>query len=148
MSETSPSAIQASKDLAAWIHAQLSGSDELATLLGDPARLYDYVPDDPVYPYLTYGPMRTTDLSGDGVCVLSHALSLHVWSRYSGRAEVLQVLAQITTLLGAASAREAYPALIGALVTYSDTFRAPDGRTLHGLLRLNFTTHHDLETTP
>ena len=40
------------------IHALLSGHEEVQTVLGSPPRLYDSPPEDPVFPYLTYGPMR------------------------------------------------------------------------------------------
>jgi len=38
--------------------------------------------------------------------------------------------------------------VISVTIVYTDVFRAPDTRTLHGILRLNITTQTELETSP
>lgn len=81
------------------IHALLSGHEEVQTVLGSPPRLYDNPPEDPVFPYLTYGPMRSEDISADGALMSAHTLTLHIWSRYGGRAQVMEILAVVTGVL-------------------------------------------------
>lgn len=55
------------------IHNRLSTDLGVQAELGDPPRLYDSAPEDPIFPYLTYGDMKSEDEGGDGV---SLALSL------------------------------------------------------------------------
>ncbi len=124
------------KDLAKAVHGRLAGHTGIHAVLGDPPRLYDSPPEDPVFPYLTYGDMRSEDLSGDGIGVMTHAFSLHLWSRYAGRSEVLDCV----TLVAGALSSEPLPLEGGEvglpIILYTDVLRAADGRTLHGLIRV------------
>jgi hypothetical protein len=132
---------QAALTLQADIHSALSDTLAVALALGDPVRAYDDPPDSPIYPYLTYGNVRSTDTSGDRAPQSTHQISLHVWSRYSGRSEVLDLMRLIETALDAGLPHTVTP-------LYLDVFRAPDGITFHGLLRLSVTlsTPLSLET--
>jgi len=130
------SAIEVSKA----IHALLSDDVAVQAVLGTPPRLYDNPPEDPVFPYLTYGPMRSEDNSGDGVVISTHTLTLHIWSRYGGRAQVMEVLAAVTGVLQDGSLTLPEASLVRAQVSYTDIFRAPDGLTLHGLIRFSLIT--------
>lgn len=121
------------------IHAALSDNLAVAVALGDPIRAYDDTPDSPVYPYLTYGNVRSTDTSGDGAPQSTHQISLHLWSRYSGRSELLDLMRLVETALDAELPQTVTP-------LYLDVFRAPDGITFHGLLRLSVTLRQ--EATP
>ena len=70
-------------------------------------------------------------------------MTLHIWSRYAGRAEVMEVLSAVTTALEDAPLNLTGIALARAQVTYTDIFRAPDGQTLHGLIRYALTTDEE-----
>lgn len=129
------------QSVAKAIHTALTNDISVQSLLGNPPRLYDHVPEDPIYPYLSYGDMRSTDVGGDNRPMTSHALSLHIWSRYSGRAEIMQCLAAVTDALESETFVLTDANLVSANILYTDHFRAPDGRTLHGLIRVNITTH-------
>jgi len=69
-------------------------------------------------------------------------MTLHLWSRYTGRAEILGLLSQVSHALQADVLTIAADDLSirSATAIYSDVLRAPDGRTQHGLLRISFTT--------
>lgn len=123
------------------IHAALSDNLSVSLALGDPLRAYDDAPDNPVYPYLTYGNVRSTDTSGDGAPQSNHQISLHLWSRYAGRTEVLDLMRLVETALGADLLHTVTP-------LYLDVFRAPDGLTFHGLLRLSVTLISQQEVSP
>lgn len=123
------------------IHAALSDNLSVSLALGDPLRAYDDAPDNPVYPYLTYGNVRSTDTSGDGAPQSNHQISLHLWSRYAGRTEVLDLMRLVETALGADLPHTVTP-------LYLDVFRAPDGLTFHGLLRLSVTLSSPQEVSP
>ena len=134
------------KELAKAVHAVLRDNPAVRFALGGaidaPPRLYDAAPEDPVYPYLTYGALRSEDIGADATPLASHQMTLHLWSRYTGRAEVLGLLSQVTHVLQAEtlSAASEGISIRSAVAIYSDVLRAPDGRTQHGLLRLSFTT--------
>ncbi|MEE9347597.1 MAG: DUF3168 domain-containing protein [Robiginitomaculum sp.] len=126
--------------LAAAVHNALSNDLAIQSQLGQIPRLYDYVPEDPIYPYLTYGALRIVDESGDDSPLTGHTMTLHIWSRYGGRAEVLDILNAVRRVVesGAVSPNDAR--LVGANVLYMDSFRTSDGRGLHGLIRVSFKT--------
>ena len=84
--------------------------------------------------------MRTVDIGGDETSLHSHILTLHVWSRYGGRAEAINILRAVTQVVLTRAFELGDIHLVRRQILYSDIFRAPDGRTLHGLLRLSFTT--------
>jgi len=109
-------------------------------VLGNAPRLYDHLPEDPIFPYLTYGPMRTQDISGDEALLQTHILSLHMWSRYGGRNEVINIIEAISKAVNERPFDLGDIHLVRKHILYSDIMRAPDGRTLHGLIRLSFTT--------
>lgn len=121
------------------IHVALSDNLAISLALGDPVRAYDDPPDNPVFPYLTYGNVRSTDTSGDGAPQSTHQISLHIWSRYSGRSELLDLMRLVEAALDADLPHTVTP-------LYLDVFRAPDGLTFHGLLRLSVILI--METTP
>lgn len=127
-------------ELAKAIHSTLSANIAVQSILGNPPRLYDHPPEDPVYPYLSYGPMRSEDIGGDTSPMTAHSLTLHIWSRYSGRAEVLNGLSAVSGGLETENISLSTGKLISSHIVFTDNFRAPDGRTLHGIIRLHVTT--------
>lgn len=132
--------IKSALNICEAIHNLLTQDITVQALLGQPPRLYDHPPDDPIFPYLTYGPMRSQDESGDGAIINIHTMTLHLWSRYSGRAEVMQILDALTQALRRGPLTLKDVSLVQAQVTYTDIFRAPDGLTLHGLIRFSLMT--------
>ena len=132
--------IAAAIEVSKAIHALLSDHMGVQAVLGTPPRLYDNPPEDPIFPYLTYGPMRSEDISADGAVMSAHTLTLHIWSRYGGRAQVMEVLAAVTGALQSGALSLPNINLARAQVSYTDIFRAPDGLTLHGLIRFSLTT--------
>lgn len=127
-------------DISKALHALLSADETVQAVLGTTPRLYDNPPEDPIFPYLTYGPMRSEDISADGAVIKAHTLTLHIWSRYGGRAQVMEVLAAVTGALQSGELALQGVNLVRAQISYTDIFRAPDGLTLHGLIRFSLTT--------
>ncbi len=132
-------------ELATAVHAVLRDDPAVQYVLGGandaPPRLYDAAPEDPVFPYLTYGPLRSEDIGADDTPLASHQMTLHLWSRYAGRAEVLNLLSQVTHALRADVVTAAGALDVRSVsAIYADVLGAADGRTKHGLLRLAFTT--------
>lgn len=131
------------QEIARVVHQVLSDSTLITDSLGTPPRLYDHAPEDPVFPYLSYGAMRFQDLGGDETTLQSYQMTLHLWSRYAGRSEILSLVEQVKTVLSddaAFETRLTTQNLVSVSLLYSDILRAPDGRTHHGLLRLSILT--------
>ena len=141
------------KELVKIVHRALRDDPVVQYSLGGttdvPPRLYDAAPEDPVYPYLTYGPLRSEDIGADDTPLKVHQMTLHLWSRYTGRAEVLALLGQVSNALSVSNLVETSGVSVrSAAPIYSDVLRAPDGRTHHGLLRISFTTQPNEGETP
>ncbi len=135
------------REIAQALHSLLSSDVAVQAILGTPARLYDNPPEDPVFPYMTYGPMRSSDIGGDEADIQTHTLTLHLWSRYGGRAEVIDAISVVTSALGQHQSISDDPIqIVRSQVLYTDIFRDPDGQTLHGLIRFLLTTDQTPET--
>ncbi len=126
--------------LAAAIRAGAMADAGVKALLGDPARIYDDPPPDPVFPYVSLGRVESRSADVAGVSAIEHALTLHVWSRYGGRAETLDIIAALRAALHNAPLAVAGRTLVLLLAQFADVFRSGDGRTTHGVLRLRAIT--------
>ncbi len=134
-----------SKTLIEALHTRLSQDPKLQAVLGTPPRLYDHAPQDPIYPYLTYGAMRSEDISADDTALSAHTVNLHIWSRYAGRMEAVTILTELTQILEQTPLDLGLSKQVSANIVYTDIFRTPDGRTLHGILRINYTIQSETE---
>ncbi len=126
--------------LAKAIHSVLSNNIAVQSVFGQNPRLYDHVPEDPIFPYLTYGPLRSADIGGDDTPMTAHNMTLHLWSRYCGRAEIMNMLQAVTGAIENGNWQLSAGHLVSTNVIFTDQFRAPDGHTMHGIIRLNATT--------
>lgn len=120
------------------VRSALAADAGVKSWLGDPARLYDKPPDDPVFPYLTCG--RAESRPFDGEAVIEQVLHLHLWSRYAGRREAKEAAAAIRAALqDAAISAEGYRHT-NLRSTYTDVFQVRDGRTTQAIIRLRALT--------
>lgn len=132
--------MSADRAMAAAIHAAASAHAGVKEVLGDPARLYDLPPPDPVFPYATLGRVETRPVDASGGEAIEHALTLHVWSRYGGRAEAVDAVAALRAALHDAPIDVAGRRLVFLFAQFTDVFRSGDGVTTHGVLRLRALT--------
>lgn len=132
--------MSAERALAAAIRAAALEHAGVQALLGDPARIYDDPPQDPVFPYLTLGRLESRPADASASEATEHAVTLHVWSRYGGRAEALDVIGALRAALHDAALDVEDRRLVFLFATFADVFRSGDGRTTHGVLRLRALT--------
>lgn len=132
--------MSADRALAAAIRAAALEHAGVQALLGDPARIYDDPPEDPMFPYLTLGRVESRPADASASEATEHAVTLHVWSRYGGRAEALDVIGAVRTALHDAALDVEDRRLVFLFATFADVFRSGDGRTTHGVLRLRALT--------
>lgn len=111
--------------------------------------VYDHVPQAAdggsaaAFPYVTIGEARETQLNTDTAEGAEVALSIHVWSRYAGKAELQGIWQTVYETL---HRREASIAVSDYLCVYcefddGETLLDPDGITHHGVM--NFRCYLD-----
>lgn len=121
------------------LHAQLSADAGLAALLGAP-RIYDDVPRNPTFPYVTYGGSTVRDWSTGSDDGHEHIVTLHAWSRGAGRKPAHELLGALETALDQKALALDGHRLISLRHEFSDVRREADGETWHGVLRLRAIT--------
>lgn len=115
----------------------LSASAAVKAVLGDPVRIYDDVPENPVFPYGSFGPGQAID-AGDG-CHKGAEVFLQVdfWSRAIGYPEVKRIAAAAAGVLDAEIEIDGHEIVVHELIAV-DTQRGLDGRTREAKLRLRY----------
>ncbi|MBK3745622.1 DUF3168 domain-containing protein [Paraburkholderia aspalathi] len=113
------------------LFSRLTTNAALIALIGD--RVYDWVPENPTYPYVSFGPMDETSADADCVDAFEISMQLDVWSRSVGYEEARQVADVIRRALKAdLSLTE--NALVYLVHRQTRVFRDPDGLTSHAAL--------------
>lgn len=116
------------KEIQTAVYQTLSND---ATLKGMVTGIFDFVPENQAYPYVTIGdatevPFRTFGRNGSNT-----TLVLHIWSRYKGFSEGLDILAQLNSLLDAQPiAVDGYDTVY-LLYDSGEPMKDPDGITRH-----------------
>ncbi|MEQ1810692.1 MAG: DUF3168 domain-containing protein [Terricaulis sp.] len=124
--------------LAAAVRAAAMDDAGVQAIVAD--RVYDDPPPDVTFPYVTIGQIESRAIDASEREALEHGLTLHVWSRYGGRAEALQVIAALRGCLHNATLNVADRRLVLLFAQFADVFRSGDGITTHGVLRLKAIT--------
>lgn len=122
------------------VHTALSGDVTLQGFLGNPARIYDHVPQDATFPYLVMGEATAGAFDTKTEDGMEQRLSLHIWSRYRGLKETKEIMAAVIAVLDQASLVVAGHVLVLLRLDSSATFLDPDGLTRHGVQRFRAVT--------
>lgn len=131
--------VNASWALQQAVFARLTNDEVLTELLGG-ARVYDDVPVRAAFPYVTFAQGSERDWSTASETGAEHALVLHVYSRASGRNELLAIMEALRGLLHDAALALTGYRLINLRHEASDVRRENDGETYHGIVRLRAVT--------
>jgi hypothetical protein len=121
--------------LADGLVAALAAAPAVTALLGQ--RIYARAPRVPTYPCLAVSRMESRVLEGE---TLEHVVTLTAVSRFGGPEEARAVVAAVRAALHDARPVIAGRRLVNLRVAYADVFRAADGETTLGLLRLRAVT--------
>jgi len=103
-------------------------------------KIYDDVPRDTDFPYVTFGQSVERDWSTGTEEGCEHLVSLHVWSRFNGRREVLEISAVIQASLHDQTLNLSGNRLVNIRHDFSDARRDGDGETYHGIVRFRAVT--------
>ena len=131
---------QSTTALQTAIFTVLSADAQLKTILGDPPRILDFVPQQTVFPYITIGDIQTHDWSTATETGEDHRIVIHSFSRYNGRKESREIEKRLCELLHDAALPLAGHTLIRMHFLVSDILPEADGRTYHGLTRFRAIT--------
>ena len=132
--------MSAERALAAAIRAAVIADAGVKAVLGEPARVHDDHPPDPTFPYATFGGFQSRPADSSAQAAIEHVVTLHVWSRHGGRAETLDALGALRAALHDQTLALTGQRLVLLHATFTDVFRAGDGQTTHGILRLRAVT--------
>ena len=131
-------------DTANWalqksVFAALTGDGALLALLGGP-RVYDDVPQEAPFPYVTFGQTTARDWSTGTEEGEEHVLTLHVWSDGAGRRQANAILSEVRRVLKSTPLTLSGHRLINLRLEFAEARREADGETYHGLARYRAVT--------
>lgn len=111
--------------------------DALTQSPGVNYNVFDDIPQETSYPYInvgeaTSGPFDTKTFNG-----FETAIIVHSWSRYSGRAEVKEMMGSVYDVLHNTQLPVTGYNTVLCLFEFSETFLEDDGITRHGIQRFN-----------
>ena len=121
------------------IYAALIADGALTTLLGG-AHIYDDVPRGAQLPYVTFGQSTVRDWSTGTDPGHEHLFTMHVWTRVNGERQAHQIMSAIRDRLHDTTLPLSGFSLINLRHEFSDSFREPDGETIHGVVRYRAVT--------
>ena len=122
------------------VFAALSANADISTLTGGTPRVFDDVPPATPYPYVSFGQTVERDWSTGTETGHEHTLTLHVWSRAPGRAQVHQIATLIQSTLHEAALALSGHHLVNLRHEFTDARREPDGETYRALVRFRAVT--------
>lgn len=119
----------------------LTGAAALTALLGDGAAgVYDDVPENATFPYVTIGETFLSPFDTKTEIGVEHVVVLHIWSRYEGAKECKQIMTAIYDALNRAALSVSGQTVVDSRFTFAQTMRDPDGETRHGIQRFTVWT--------
>ena len=102
------------------------------------AKIYDVVPQDTLFPYLTLGAPTLKDQSTVNYQVWNCTRTLHAWSRQSGQGEANALLTAMCSALTGPTLVVAGWNVIQVWPEMLDVSDDPDLKSRHGVLRVRF----------
>jgi len=103
--------------------------------------VWDDVPQQPEFPYVVIGDDTAVDWSADAYIGTDATLTIHVWSRQSGRSETKAIQQEIDEALNRFELVVDGLDVVTLHREFSQTMLDPDGRTRHGVQRFRLLGH-------
>ncbi len=125
------------------LFARLSQSSALQALLGNPARIFDYVPSDTQFPYIMLGGVDARPYDTSDICGYEQNISLNVFSQGHGHKELKIITDEIYSILHRAEDITIDgQALVNCQMLSVSTRRLSDRRTTEAQIRLRLVTQN------
>lgn len=126
--------MSASAGLQKFIRAALLADAGISALIGD--RVYDRRPDDPQFPYVSFGASDFSPDNMEGLSARIETIQIDVWSRAVGAVECRRLNDLIKAALHQAGGEMDGGDLVLMNVLTVRTMRDPDQLTTHGVLTI------------
>lgn len=122
----------------AAIYAKLNGDSTLLALAA--GGVYDSVPENTEYPYITIGDQSAKDLGANTFKGMDITHTIHTWAQGRGKKVAKQIMARIYDLLHECSLTVTGQKVVFVRFDFSDLSLDPDGVTYHGVQRFRILT--------
>ena len=126
-------------DVQKAIYEALIANGDLITLLGG-TKIFDHHPERVAFPYIVLGQATSTDWSTSTEDGTEHLITVHIWSRRSGREEVYDIQRQVGVSLHDAQFSGQDHHIINLRFAFSETRRDANSGRLHGVMRFRAVT--------
>jgi len=121
------------------VFARLGEDSALVGLLGG-ARIFDHVPANAPFPYITFGRTSVYDWSTDTESGTEQLFTLHIWSKAKGKKETLEIMDAASALLEDTSLPLEGHHLVNLRLEFAEARYDDDLSVYHGLLRFRAVT--------
>lgn len=121
-----------SEELQRYLYSKLQTVPEI-TALAD-RRVYDRVPEKPIFPYISFGASDVVDDGAECVEAETHTIQLDVWSRSVGKVECKNIVDGIKKVLNNDTPELSDNAVVEITVPFTKIVADPDGLTTHGII--------------
>lgn len=128
-----------SAELQTSVYQTLTADPGLLSLLGGP-KIFDHIPEEAVYPYLTLGRTTVIDWSTGTEDGSEHLLTLHVWAKGGGKQATYQIMDQVSTRLHDQHLPLDKHRLVNLQLQFAEARLEPESTTYHGILRFRAVT--------
>lgn len=125
--------------LHAALIAHLGADAGIRATLGEPARIWDSVPNQAAHPYLLIERSQSRAVPADG-CGVEHQLTLRAVSTFGGVPEAQGVVAAVREALAEAVLEADGVRTVSVRVAFADVFRSRDLRRTWAVIRVRAVT--------
>lgn len=122
------------------VYSKLTADIVVQGLLGNPARIFDHVPQASPFPYAVIGETTAQVFDTKTEAGLEQRFLVHTWSRYRGLKETKEIMAAIAGALDQAALSIGGHTLVLLRFEFATTTVDPDGFTRHGVQRFRALT--------
>jgi len=133
-----------SLELQGAVVARLKAYPAVAALVG--LRVYDHIPDNPAFPYISIGPVTEVDDSADCIIGSEVTFQIDAWSREPGFVQARRIANAVRAALHGQEFNLPTNALASFEFTYRRDFRDPDGLTSHSVIVFTASIEASLST--
>lgn len=123
------------------LYSKLTGTSTITDLLASATSVYSRVTDEAAFPYIVIGHDTALDWDSKTFHGMDISITLHIWSRYRGNKECLQIMAAIYDALHDQSLTISGQNHVLTRLEFQQTTLDPDGITFHGVQRYQIITH-------
>ncbi len=124
------------------LYGKLVADAGVQAKLGNPARVYDMVPADAAFPYLTLGDATLNVFDTKDSTGFEQTVVLHAWSRARGRKETKDILQAVYDCLHRAELTVSGARFVDCALQSGAIGIEKDGLTLHGVMRFRVVVQH------